>query len=135
MRLYYSTHKLGQSQSYAHLLTAVLKQLHHSKFNREYDVHGICNPFLQVKVRSLLGSLLLHGTLSKSVAVFQPPLQTPSRMYVCDEESVLARVHILGHQSSIPWFSFPRKRTDCWGELVDCATVVVATTMSSGSSG
>lgn len=51
MRNYYATHKLvGQSQSYTHLLTAVLKQLHHSKFNHEYDVHGICNPFLQVKV-------------------------------------------------------------------------------------
>ena len=52
MRRYYATEALqGAAPTYAHLLTAVLKQLHASKFNHEYDVHGICNPFLQVKVR------------------------------------------------------------------------------------
>jgi hypothetical protein len=52
-RRYYASEQLtGPAPTYAALLTAVLKQLHGSKFNHEYDVHGICNPFLQVKVRS-----------------------------------------------------------------------------------
>jgi hypothetical protein len=40
------------AQSYPALLTAVLSKLHHSKSNYEYTVNGICNPYLQVKVRS-----------------------------------------------------------------------------------
>jgi hypothetical protein len=51
-RYYRTEHLAGASPSYAHLLTAVLTQLHSSKFSHEYDVHGICNPFLQVKARS-----------------------------------------------------------------------------------
>ena len=49
---YYRSEVLpGKSPSYVALLTAVLQQLHSSRFNHEYDVHGICNPFLQVKAR------------------------------------------------------------------------------------
>jgi hypothetical protein len=48
---YYATAELpGTRKSYPHLLTAVLSQLQTSKFNNEYDVHGVCDPFLQVKV-------------------------------------------------------------------------------------
>ena len=40
------------AQGYPALLTAVLSKLHHSKSNYEYTVSGICNPYLQVKVRT-----------------------------------------------------------------------------------
>ena len=78
MRDYFRTMALtsGSSKSYAHLLTAVLKQLHHSKFNHEYDVHGICNPFLQVKVRSPLCRSISSATpFSRSRCALLPGLR------------------------------------------------------------
>lgn len=54
---HYRTSKVpGQaSQTYPQLLTAVLGKLHSSKANYEYVVNGVCNPYLQVKVRASPG--------------------------------------------------------------------------------
>jgi hypothetical protein len=71
---YYATEQLpepckllGPSKSYSHLLTSVLSQLQSSKFHHEYDVHGICCPFLQVKVLLTILSFSTHCPGSRSL--------------------------------------------------------------------